>query len=302
MGHRVQRGVPTMTGTQQETGDELLRGELVHSLFRGSGELSKLHRFVATIFEVAAALGAFGALVAGTGWSAARYWPLIAATLILASKGLRIRARRIRSFSDRCRQRSIEAFASGNDVEARLCADLKADAPTGASWMAARLPGKSMTEYYEPSFPPGVDRYREAYAHSSHFTWQLLDKAALVHWVVAIVLLATTIGSLYLLGTWHAPHEARLSLLDFVATFVLAALFTRAFDAALAGTRASREIRRLHDELMEAPRDAAAITRFAHEHDLTRESQPHVPSWAYRLLRGRVAKTWAIAREALLKT
>ena len=284
--------------TRSDHGDDRLpRAELVHRLFRGSAELMKCYRAAGTLLEVLAAGGACAALVGDGDWLATSFWPLIAASLMLTALVFRMRADSTRAFSERCRRSSLEGFAHGRDVEPKTCSDLDADAPTGAAWIATKLPASSQAEYYEPSRPVGVERYREIHAHSSHFTWRLLRAASAVHWLIAIGLLAVTIGTLYALGVWQAPHEAKLSLLHFVATFVLTTLFGRAVHSAIASGRASTEIRRLHDQLILA--DASEIERLAHDHDIARASQPHVPLWAYLLLRKRAADTWSIARQQL---
>src|SRR5262245_22263410 len=136
--------------------------ESAQRTFRGAGELAKLLRRVSFTAELLATMLLVRGLVSERALS--HDWrPLALLFLAVIILVCRRYAHRLDAFAHRCRRLALAAYAAGTMLDARLLADIEADAPTGSAALTKLLPANSLDEYYEPRCPPGDGRLRELY-------------------------------------------------------------------------------------------------------------------------------------------
>lgn len=267
--------------------------QVAHALFRGGAEAAKLMRACALGLELAAA-GLSSAALLGVGGSALEIaQPLVALLFVVLAGGLRLSATQAQAFASRCRRVSASAYATGVDIDGKVLVDLQADAPFLSSTMSARLPDKTLEEYYAAEATSPEGRLREIYAHSALFTWRLLRASGWTAGLVATLILLGAIVVFYLIGALAQPTEATLTALDVLCGLVLARLWVGTLEGTVRYLRAAAEIRRLWDRLMDAGEGAPEQVRdLTIEYDVLRASQPPVPTLAYRLWRGSATAAW----------
>lgn len=296
MEYRLQQWVPAMS----DTGVELVGAQRAHRLFRGSAELSKLGRGGAVALEISAAALAYLSLSQGGFMHVSE--PLVALLLLAVAALLRFWADACRGFALRCRRASANAYAIQADVDVRTGSDLEADKPRAATWVAQKLFGDATLEdYYDAKCSPGRDRLREIYAHSAHFTWQLLRRASVAATVLSGFGVALTLVGLYTIGAVASPGEEALSWLDVICGLVMGAVLLRVIVAAVRFGAGARSTRRIYNRLVDSVSDPAIrVVDLTIEYDLARASGPSVPTWAYRLAGPELVSSWANARQSLL--
>lgn len=273
------------------------RTQSIHSLFRGAAELAKFYRMLAFILELLAAWIAawrtFNHFELSDGWLS-----LWIASLLLIGQLLRVYARSIYQFSEKCRRTSVRAFGLQSEVPAAVHSSLECDAPIFSEWRASRLPAQELNEYYEPSFPPGPDLLRELYSYSSFYTWQLLRSSGHVFSICAGI--ASLAGVLVIYWLALVPNEVSLAsrIVEVVCSLSFVVLAGKSFDAAADAYLSSRECRTIADGLI-AQDGGIRLEELVATYDVVRASGPAIPTRIYTLLRDRLQARWERRKDAL---
>ncbi|NOY92979.1 MAG: hypothetical protein GXP55_17485 [Deltaproteobacteria bacterium] len=268
-----------------------------HHLFRGAAEVTKRLRQLALALELAAAViaawsGLSGAVLWG-GWAS-----LVMLLLMFLAMSLRAWSRSTHNYSERCRRLSITAFAYGDEIGAAVLSGLVVDAPPFAESFAARLPAKTLDEYYEPTAAAGRWRLQELYAHSSFYSWRLLNRAGWLFLSVGVLVALGGVIVIYGMALPSADSSMAGRFLDFVCSLVFVVLAFKAFDAAADAFVASRGARGVADVLV-ATRDSDRAEEQAAHYDMERVSGPTVPTRIYEMSRKRLQQEWHERRRAL---
>ncbi len=207
-------------------------------------------------------------------------------------------------FAHRCRRVALQAFALQRDVDARLFAALESEALPGVEFLAKRLPASSLEEYYQPSCPPGPNRLRELYAHSSFYNWRLLRLYGGLAAATGVFLLITGIVLTYALVVQPSESppesEARLILLDGLYSVVLAFIALRALQKSIAAFVGAGAMRRTHEALLASPLpEGETLQELVLHYEVERARTPLIPALLYRLRRKRLEQRWLDLRAIL---
>jgi hypothetical protein len=273
--------------------------EELHQLFRGSAEAAKILGWTTLGFEVVAGLAA-----TARAWSVERPAPgwtaFILFMLLLLTTGLRIFARRWRSYSEKCRRASAKAYAANEDPPAATHSDLVGDAPPYAAWFASGLPAPDLEAYYEPTKPPGVQRLRELYAQNSFYSWRLLRIQFYLLASLAALVLIAAITAFFRIAHFPLPMDANTKLADTVCTLALGLFFLKAAEAALASSSGSAAARQVADALVRPEAAQPDRTKeLVDRYDIDRAAGPTVATLVYKLAGSRLQKEWEDRRDAL---
>ena len=113
--------------------------EQVYRVFRGSSELAKALRQAALRTEVtAAAIAAWRTMRPNLDWPG---WASLGlAGFVLLGFALRLWAKTISGYSERCRRMAVRAYGSGVDVSFATASIVKADAPPSWSTLPPACP------------------------------------------------------------------------------------------------------------------------------------------------------------------
>ncbi len=281
----------------------LPRTETVHRVFRGAIETAKLFAFIALCFE-----GSMAILAAGNtlGWSpirdGAKWLPLGALILSVLSVCFRAYASHARSYAHRCKKTAARAYASGLEVEMITASNAEGDAPLFAEFMASHLPAQTLDQYYEPKSPIGEDRLREMYAHSAFFSRSQLRIFGIYSAVLALILFAFVFVAIYGLAAVAAVSETdvatRQVVLDTLCSIVLAVLFVRSSETAIATLILASSIRGIEDALFKRP-SGEELRVLTDAYDLELAGGRDTPTILYRILRKRLAFRWSIRGQTL---
>lgn len=275
----------------------LPRAERVHRIFRGSTELVKWLRQVALFTEVIAALIAgWRIFVPDLSWSG---WASFCLALILLSGvALRIWAKSISSFAERCRRVAIRAYALGVDISTAVSISLIGDAPVLSERLSSKLPTQSLDDYYEGAAPEGVQRTRELYAHSAFYSWRLLRACWRSYLVGTLLFAAIGFFIIYLLAADTHDPTVRGRILDLVCSVVFVFLTAKAAVVTVDAKQSADECRRVFEGLVsqsaaDSPNDLAI------DYDIERASGIKIPTFLYKISRDSLQKEWHDIRSGL---
>lgn len=277
----------------------LQNAENIHLLFRGSSEVAKWLRFLAMLIEIAVAtFAATNSLIEI--FSPLPWAPAASTFALILALVLRMRARSITAFAEKCRRSAVSAYASGADASAAAWTTAEADAPWLTRKWAGKLPTSTLDEYYECTRPPGASRFREIYAHSSFYSWRLLRATAKLHFAIALFLGGITCAVIYGLAAHPTAGPFSARLLDLVCSFVLLVLFCKAFEASFGAWSSSIACKELAECFMKDEGDDA-LRRYTIDYDIERASGPSIPTRLYRCKRDQLQRLWHSRREDLYR-
>lgn len=287
-----------MALSKNDANGALPNAEAIHTMFRGTGELSKIGFGSSFALDCgAASLATWSALSTPPG--RVTWVPFIAVILAFFSALIRIHAGRLGDISQTFRRMSARAFASGVDLSALDASDAAVKCPAITRRIGRSVPAPTLLEYYDPKNAPGYSRLREIYAHSAFFTWVLLKNIGWISLLVSIGILVVTSAAMYSLLMEETPVSVVHSVSEIALSFVMIVIFLRVFIYSVTALLAAGEMATLANQLILASDGESSIERLTSDYDFARATSPHIPTVFYRILRKRIEKEWIHRREAL---
>ena len=293
----------------------LENAEKVHVCFRGSNELAKRFLQAALLFDAVAVTATLTGIFRPhwAGWTA-----LLITLLAVAGVGVRQYAASLRSYALGCRRFSMRAFCSDVDLSGELTAELVDCRPGGTDRRAAKLPARSLAQYYlpDPTNPiaPGDTRKRVCCAYSAYFTSHQLKYASWGLFVIAALFFALGCIIIYQMalqpgpappapqpgasgspapGSNPSPTDARLHLLSAICTVVFVFFSLRALSAGLTCINSAGKYRRILGAMTTQPRvSGERLEELLDEYDFQRIQHPEVPTFLYLAARTRLEQGW----------
>lgn len=272
----------------------------VHSLFRGSSELSKRTAQVAAGGEVVATIIAVQGIWHATSSELGIWRPLLAFGLLVVAALLRGVSDRCNQFGQKCRRLSLHAFAFGTVLHPATVSGVVADAPFLAVAAGRKLPAQTLDLYYEPTCEIGEPRFRELVAHSAYFSWRLMRTCTSTYGLMAAALIVPTCCLIYGLAALTTTEINRGAVLDGLFSIVLGAVGLRLMALCFSSATSAGKLHEIADELVRNPLpEGEALRWLVEEYDIDRSCGPAAPTGLYRLYRTELAKEWSLRRRAL---
>lgn len=269
----------------------------VHLWFRGASEVTKSLRRGSLLCELGAAGVSLWAILGKPPDSAAGL-PLAILGIAFVGTFLRAYSGAANGFAQRCRRISLRAFCTGEEVDTLTVSILDDEAPPFVERLAAKLPAKSLEEYYEPTTAPGEARQRELYAHSAFYTWRLLRVQGWGIFAFSLLALISCGVLIYHLAAEPTAQGDRKAILEAVCTVVLLVVTMKGFEASWDCYQTVTAVRAIENRLLEKPK-GGVLKDLIDSYDLERAAGPNPMTIIYTLWRNRLASKWTERRKNL---
>lgn len=276
--------------------DKELRISTVHQFFRGSSEIVKLAQAIALTLEaLTISIATYYAFNSQTPWSDKS--PLLMLFLLAIAINLRFYAQNTYNYSQRCKRISAKSFAYNKDINPKEVSNIRENAPLFTKRFAEKLPANTLKDYYEPTKPHGAQLLREIYAHSSFYSWRLLNKLGILLLTIAVGIASIALITLYNLAV-SPPAETTAIILESLCTFIFFGFFQKSFYFGLSALQSSRTAHEIADTLCEKI-NVETINNLAFDYDIMMSNAPSIPTFIYRYSRPSLQKSWHERRKSL---
>ena len=273
--------------------------EKVHRLFRGAGEYVKIFHGLALLMDLAAAFVAIDGLVSDPALE--RDWePLLVVLFALLGMVLRILAAPLDALAHQCRRLALHAYAFDREVDPAALSEVESRSSRLFESRAARLPARTLEEYYQPNCPPGPQRLREIYAHSAFYNWRLQRTQAWVAGILGSLLMVAVVTVTYILMVEPLQPGERALLIHGFYSIALAFFGLRALHRTVRSNASAAAMERLARSFIALPLPIDdALNGLILEYEVERARMPPIPTQLYRVRRDWLEKQWLTRRLAL---
>ena len=158
-----------------------------------------------------------------------------------------------------------------------------------------------MDDYYKPTLPPGIKRYREMTACNSFFTWNLTKTYSRILGIISGILLFTSIYILYGIATSQLSLLQRLSIADLVYTVIIGIFLFKSINGFIATLLSTFALKNIANKIMKPNLATDEIIHHIIEYECERASGPLVPTIIYLMRRKRLNALWDLRRKDLEK-
>lgn len=216
----------------------------VHMLFKGAADYGDRLVNLSRGIDAAVILVSIAAVVFD--WKS----PLILVFYLLCGAltlTLKMVTKNIFAYSERCRILSKEALAYDKEVDPRISSELLSTKPFFSKKWALKYIDDPIS-FYRPISPPGVQRWREIYTYSAHFTYALMRRSFFVWLSLSVVLLFVSIAIMILIINSKKGFE----IAELTCSVILLNLFVKSIENSFATFFSYTNLKKVLDGLKES--------------------------------------------------
>lgn len=225
--------------------------------------------------------------------------PIVLLFLALTAMILKIILNRYRQKADSMRRISAYNYSFGLNTLPSVYTTFKREAPVFVNYFAKRVPTENLNEYYEPSFGPGPTRYREIYAHSAFFTWDLQKSYSNILIALFLILVTTAVSMFYINSTTNLPLQTRFLNASTICSVLIILFIFRCFEGLINAKNSADVSKMVSDKLLKNDLKPDEINSIIMEYEFERATGELVPTFFYKLFRNSLKTDWDILKQEI---